>query len=160
MSAATAEAPHGATLPATGSWELATAPTPEDRAGDLRIVPRRLGTPISNNRIGRFAPAEQPGRHRKRDRGDRRSSRRKPRGVGPPRIRRRHPALARGCRVPAPTSRPPAVRRHWELTNRGIALILVSGAVLAAAALTAIVTTALTVTSPDYHPPQTSIVGH
>jgi hypothetical protein len=33
---------------------------------------------------------------------------------------------------------------------------LVSGAVLAAAALTVIAATALTVTSPDYHPPQTS----
>lgn len=44
------------------------------------------------------------------------------------------------------------VAAGWHLTNRGIAVVLIAGAVLAAAALTVITATAVTVTSQDYHP--------
>jgi hypothetical protein len=47
----------------------------------------------------------------------------------------------------------------WRLTNRGIAVIMVAGAVLAAAALTVITATAFTVTSDDYRP-ASSAVSH
>lgn len=40
----------------------------------------------------------------------------------------------------------------WRLTNRGIAVILIAGAVLVAAAITVIAATAVTVTSDSYHP--------
>lgn len=39
----------------------------------------------------------------------------------------------------------------WQLTNRGIAVVLITGAVLAAAAITVITATAITVTSDGYH---------
>lgn len=83
-------------------------------------------------------------------------------GVGAPQIGRGRPlrADAHACRAECSPaySRPVAVRSaagavstSWRLTNRGIALVLIAGAVLVAAALTVITATALTVTSDHYH---------
>jgi len=48
----------------------------------------------------------------------------------------------------------------WRLTDRGIAVVLITGAVLLAAAVTVIAATAITVTSPDYvQPGHSAIVG-
>jgi hypothetical protein len=45
-----------------------------------------------------------------------------------------------------------AASAGWRLTNRGIAVVMIVAAVLAAAAITVITATAITVTSEDYHP--------
>ncbi|HEY9291260.1 MAG TPA: hypothetical protein VIP98_08285 [Microlunatus sp.] len=47
----------------------------------------------------------------------------------------------------------------WRLTNRGIAVVLITGAVLVAAAIMVITATALTVTSDDYRPSQSALVS-
>jgi hypothetical protein len=50
--------------------------------------------------------------------------------------------------------------RGWRLTDRGIAVVLITGAVLLAAAVTVITATAITVTSADYvQPGHSAIVG-
>jgi hypothetical protein len=78
--------------------------------------------------------------------------------VAPPQIGRpavRSISAARACRSePRATARPVsrAVEAGWQLTNRGIAVVLITGAVLVAAAVTVITATALTVTSEDYRP--------
>lgn len=65
---------------------------------------------------------------------------------------------ARSCRPeyrrPAPitAAAADAVSAGWRLTNRGIAVVLITGALLVAAAVTVITATAITVTSDDYHP--------
>lgn len=89
------------------------------------------------------------------------------RGLGPPRhhldrtrrLRRRGRSAARSCRIPAGATHSASIAPAWRLTNRGIAVILVSGAILAAAAITVVTATAVTVTSSDYRPPQSSVVG-
>lgn len=80
-------------------------------------------------------------------------------GVRPPRVRRLQRSKPRGCRVDGADARAIPSGTQWRLTNRGIAVILLSGAVVAAAAVTVITATALTVTSSGYHPPQTSVVS-
>lgn len=78
-------------------------------------------------------------------------------GVGAPAVGsgRRLRATARGCSAEANPRRTPAVTESvtsgWRLTDRGIALVLIAGAVLVAAALTVITVTAVTVTSDHYH---------
>lgn len=79
-------------------------------------------------------------------------------GVGAPAVGsgRRLRATARGCSAEANPLRTSAavaqsVTSGWRLTNRGIALVLIAGAVLVAAALTVITATAVTVTSDHYH---------
>jgi len=47
----------------------------------------------------------------------------------------------------------------WRLTNRGIAVVLIAGALLAAAAITVITATAITVTSDGYHAHESALVG-
>jgi hypothetical protein len=47
----------------------------------------------------------------------------------------------------------------WRLTNRGIAVIMIAGAMLVAAALTVITATAVTVTAEDYRPDQSALAG-
>ncbi|GAB3925702.1 hypothetical protein GCM10011575_06300 [Microlunatus endophyticus] len=76
-------------------------------------------------------------------------------GVQAPMIGRdRHPSAgARACR-PEVAARPvsaTSVPSAWQLTNRGIAVVLIAGALLAAAAITVITATAITVTSDGYH---------
>ena len=84
-------------------------------------------------------------------------------GVAAPQVQPRtlRTATARSCDVVAPERRLTATAAvaGWRLTNRGIAVIMVAGAVLAAAALTVIAATALTVTSEDYQP-TSSAVAH
>ncbi|SDT35379.1 hypothetical protein [Microlunatus soli] len=52
-----------------------------------------------------------------------------------------------------------AATASWRLTNRGIAVVMITGAMLMAAAVTVITATALTVTSPDYTPAGHSAVA-
>jgi hypothetical protein len=88
--------------------------------------------------------------------------------VPAPAVGRRLRVDARGCRPEADAIESAEIGRSrqttasariagsvaagWQLTNRGIAVVLVAGAVLAAAALTVITATAITVTSEGYHP--------
>lgn len=79
-------------------------------------------------------------------------------GVGAPAVGsgRRLRATARGCSAEANRRQATpvvaeSVTSGWRLTNRGIALVLITGAVLVAAALTVITATAVTVTSDNYH---------
>lgn len=81
-----------------------------------------------------------------------------------PRIAERAPGLeGRACRVDAAVARQAAVARPaaagWRLTERGIGVVLIAGAMVVAAALTVITATALTVTSEDYRPPQVVTAG-
>ncbi len=67
---------------------------------------------------------------------------------------------ARSCTVVASTSAAtvgPRARAGWRLTDRGIAVVLVAGALLLAAAVTVITATAVTVTSGSYHPAGSAI---
>ena len=68
-------------------------------------------------------------------------------------------AEARAC-TSAPVRRAAvaAGSTGWSLTNRGIAVVLITGAVLAAAAITVITATAITVTSDDYRPTQSALI--
>lgn len=66
----------------------------------------------------------------------------------------------RGERVAADTrSAHQVAAAGWQLTNRGIAVVMITGAMLLAAAVTVITATALTVTSADYNPPGHSAVA-
>lgn len=79
-------------------------------------------------------------------------------GVSAPAVGHRHElrAQARGCQA-EPNRWQPAVvgvestASGWRLTSRGIAVILIAGALLVAAAVTVITATAVTVTSDHYH---------
>ena len=85
-------------------------------------------------------------------------------GVRAPRLDRRRPTSGpRACRpelrdasVPAKALAAPT---GWSLTNRGIAVVLITGALLVAAALTVITATAITVTSDGYHSQGSAIAG-
>lgn len=77
-------------------------------------------------------------------------------GVPAPEVRTRrlHDATTRSCGVARPYAgavAPARARSGWRLTDRGIAVVLVVGAVLLAAAVTVIAATAVTVTSDTYH---------
>lgn len=94
-----------------------------------------------------------------------RPGRRAGRGTGPkarPARRRAAPPVVRsagtpshGCSVAAPLPVAPRVPRaeqaQWQLTDRGIALVLVTGLLIAAAALAVVGLTAIRVTSERYH---------
>lgn len=87
-------------------------------------------------------------------------------GVGGPAIRssRRLRVDARGCLAEPNRRQATAVvagsaRSGWQLTDRGIALVLIAGAVLVAAALTVITATAVTVTSQNYHSHGSALAG-
>ena len=64
-------------------------------------------------------------------------------------------ASPRGCSVTAPTLTTERTQSttsgHWRLTDRGIALVLVTGLLIAAAALTVVGLTAIRVTGERYH---------
>lgn len=64
-------------------------------------------------------------------------------GVAAPQLRPVGHTRVASCTVEAP---------QWRLTDRGLALIMIVGLALAVAAMVAITTTAITVTSPDYQP--------
>lgn len=72
---------------------------------------------------------------------------------------RRPEVQARSCRSEVTRRMPAAAEATWRLTNRGIAVIMVTGAMLVAAALTVITATALTVTAEDYRPDQSALAG-
>ena len=83
-------------------------------------------------------------------------------GSGAPTLQRSAATTAevRGCQS-APVRRTVATAESagWRLTNRGIAVVLITGAVLVAAAIMVITATALTVTSDDYRPSQSALVS-
>lgn len=100
---------------------------------------------------------------------------RRPRRVGPgtaPAARPRRPlglagagrtqaGRAQSCSVAAPTVllAPQPVRTgHWRLTERGIALVLVTGLLIVTASLAVVGLTALRVTSDVYHPAGQSVL--
>lgn len=74
-------------------------------------------------------------------------------GVSAPTVDHRYPPhpVVRSCSPALDRTRaePPD---GWRLTNLGIAVILIVGALLAVAAITVITTTAIRVTSDGYHP--------
>lgn len=94
-----------------------------------------------------------------------RPRRRTGRGTGPEARPARRPAAppvvrsagipSHGCSVtvplPAPPRAPRAEKAHWQLTDRGIALVLVTGLLIAAAALAVVGLTAIRVTGERYH---------
>ncbi len=81
-------------------------------------------------------------------------------GATAPEIRRPVEAPVRSCRTDVAARPLPAMAKAtWQLTNRGIAVIVIAGAMLAAAALTVITATALTVTAEDYRPNQSALTG-
>jgi hypothetical protein len=69
-----------------------------------------------------------------------------PRGVGPSSTR------PQSCTVSAPSRAEPAPGSRWRLTERGIALVLVTGLLIVAASLAVIGLTALRVTGDLYQP--------
>lgn len=79
-------------------------------------------------------------------------------GVPAPELGRRR-QLRPGSRACSPEFRAASARPRtaaaasmgWRLTNRGIAVVLITGALLAVAAITVITATAITVTSDGYH---------
>lgn len=88
-------------------------------------------------------------------------------GVAAPRLDRQSRAHSgsRACspefrRSAVPAKAVAAASSGWQLTNRGIAVVLVAGALLAAAAITVITATAITVTSDNYHGQGSALVGH
>jgi hypothetical protein len=118
------------------------------------------GRPAAPVRALRSVPTEE--REGRPGRGSARAVRpvgRSATGVTAPKLRQPH-VQARSCRVDA-TARPlPAVAQAaWRLTNRGIAVIMITGAMLVAAALTVITATAVTVTAEDYRPDQSALAG-
>ena len=82
-------------------------------------------------------------------------------GVPAPSLDRRS-SVSRGCGPDIPQAvATPAVSAAsigWRLTNRGIAVVLITGALLAAAAITVIAATAITVTSDGYHSQGSALV--
>lgn len=94
-----------------------------------------------------------------------RPARRTGRGTGPaarPTRRLEAPAViksrgssSQGCSVTAPPATAPRARRPgsapWRLTERGVALVLVTGLLIAAAALAVVGLTAIRVTGERYH---------
>lgn len=62
------------------------------------------------------------------------------------------------CAVEAPAPRPAAGGAGWRLTERGIALVLVTGLLIVTAALTVVGLTALRVTGERYAGSQTVLV--
>jgi len=87
-------------------------------------------------------------------------------GVAAPRLDRqtRLASGSRACRPEfrqssAPARAAAAASAGWRLTNRGIAVVLITGALLAAAAITVITATAITVTSDSYHSQGSALVG-
>ncbi|QDP97155.1 hypothetical protein FOE78_15565 [Microlunatus elymi] len=81
-------------------------------------------------------------------------------GLDAPSLRRSPAGSAevRGCST-APVRRTAvaAGSAGWRLTSRGIAVVLITGAVLVAAAITVITATAITVTSDNYIPSQSAL---
>lgn len=73
----------------------------------------------------------------------------------PPVIQSRRGASSQGCSVTTPLATAPRAQRaegaHWRLTDRGIALVLVTGLLIAAAALAVVGLTAIRVTGERYH---------
>lgn len=67
-----------------------------------------------------------------------------------PRVRAPQPAGVRACRAEVVPVRDLDV--EWRLTGRGVAVIMVVGLLIAAAALTVIGATVVRVTSDDYRP--------
>jgi len=95
------------------------------------------------------APA-RPGRRTGRGTGPAARPARRP-GASPV-VRTAIPA-GRSCTVAAPTPAPsrPTAPSTWRLTDRGIALVLVTGLLIATAALAVVGLTAVRVTSEHYH---------
>lgn len=76
--------------------------------------------------------------------------------VAAPRLSLGPPLRATGCRVVTPVAPRiglPVAAATYRLTERGIALVLATGLVIAAAALVVVSLTALRVTSDSYLPP-------
>lgn len=156
MSAALIEAPEQRRVEARPSGARRASASP-----DTRRSSRTVNRPNSR-------PGSQPGtrRGRRPSRGSARAGRpvgRSVTAVAPPRI---GPAAAptmpsgvRSCRVERAqrVRAVQAAQAGWRLTERGIAVVLIAGAVLAAAAVTVITATALTVTSEDYRPAGSSL---
>ncbi len=90
---------------------------------------------------GRVRPA-RPGQGAGRARGPRS---RPGRAVPAPSLRRSRPARTQACVVAGPASQP-----TWQLTDRGVAVIMVVMATIAFAAMLVVGLTALQVTSPSY----------
>lgn len=159
MSTATLETVDSSSAVA-GRGDLPDAAAPENRPGaKLHPGVTRGAAEVIDIRADALPVGPLPGRTGVRPRHRPASTRPGDSGVAPPRVRRRKAVRASGCRIDALPADRPESRNQWRLTNRGIAVILVSGAMIAAAAITVITATALTVTSSDYHQPQTSIVG-
>lgn len=87
-------------------------------------------------------------------------------GVAAPRLDRRQ-RLRSGSRACSPEFRQQSVPAKalaaastgWRLTSRGIAVVLITGVLLAAAAITVITATAITVTSDGYHSQGSALAG-
>lgn len=127
--------------PASALMVPARSSSDRDRASTRTLRPLRTG---SGRRVG---PSLRPGE------------------TSPaPTLRRGPAALAHGCRVSAPASPRPVPLRFapqssaradsnaWRLTDRGIALVLVSGLMIMVAALTVVGLTAARVTDEGYRP--------
>ena len=137
------------------------------RSIEQTFEPTETGVIMSAATIERPVAARSTGGTRTRQlrpgRGSGRSTRpasRSVSGVVAPQLRRarsRRTQIA-GCSpefrraVGSATTVSESVAAGWRLTSRGIAVVLITGAVLAAAAITVITATAITVTSDSYHP--------
>jgi hypothetical protein len=147
MNVSTLEAPgraHQRTSP-TGAAEDDTA----RQAGASEPGAGRLGAPL------RPAPAVRPAR--RSGRGTRPSAR-PPRPLDIPLVKVAPGARARSCAVAVPTPAPTRAASSWRLTDRAIALVVVTGLVVVTAALAVVGLTALRVTGDRYHVPASSSV--
>lgn len=118
--------------------------------------PVRPATPVRAARAS--APPVAPVRLRRTGRGTGPEAR-PVRRLDPPPVWRSRGATSQGCSVPLPAAAVPVAARpvaarpatQWRLTDRGIALVLITGLLIAAAALSVVGLTALRVTGEHYH---------
>jgi hypothetical protein len=101
------------------------------------------------------APPKAPGRPRRRTGRGTGPHARPLRPLPPPGLSGSRGSRAQACSVTAPAPAPLGRPAQWRLTDRGIALVLVTGLLIVTAALAVVGLTALRVTGERY-----SDVGH
>jgi len=108
-------------------------------------------SPAAPRTAGRTAPT-RPGVRRPRRPGPGTGPAARPaRPLAAPSVARTAGPAARSCTVETPVHVTAEARSSWRLTERGIALVLVTGLLIATAALAVVGLTALRVTGEQYH---------
>jgi hypothetical protein len=100
--------------------------------------------------VTRAAPAVRPRRTRRGPGPGVRPSARPARAVPAPELRRGSRLATRSCTVTPEADRPQTAAAGWRLTDRGVALLLVTAAMIVTAAVVVVGLTAIRVTGERY----------